>query len=331
MGKQVFSRGVTHTDRFGAGRAHKQGQNESARFEHAEIWGRRQSGDEQRSVMTPAFVHPRIMMAYLTGALVLSMGFLHPICVALSCLCAGVTSRCYAGWDKTLQVLRIGAPLLLLSVLLNPFFSAQGMSVLVNIGSFSLSVESVVYGLCMGGMLLSMLWWFNVWGSCITTEDVLHVFPRGGALFLLMLSLTQYMTRLILARAGLIRRVIQAQRAHAEGARDTFGQVFKRFIHVSTWMLEDSVALGETMRVRGWHSGVLSSYERRSFTVRDRIVVGLMLSAALMAVVLTAVATSGFEMYPTISGLGFHGAWIVDALYLSGALMIEGWARWFMH
>ena len=101
--------------------------------------------------------HPAVPALYMVLTLGLTMFSMQPVLIALSLaggLAYGFATR---GAARTLGALRWQLPVILIIALVNPLFSASGSTELFRIGMRAVYLESMVYGLCMGGLLLFAL------------------------------------------------------------------------------------------------------------------------------------------------------------------------------
>ena len=126
--------------------------------------------------------------AFLASAIVLSMAALHPAYVCLSLAGAFACSCVTRGWRASLRSLRWMVPLCLVVAVANPFFSASGSTELFRIGMRAVYLESVLYGLCAGGMFASVFLWFASYSVCMTSENFMALFGNAAPVVTFMVS-----------------------------------------------------------------------------------------------------------------------------------------------
>ena len=108
--------------------------------------------------------HPAVPALYIVLTLGLTMFSMQPVLIALSLaggLAYGFATR---GAARTLGALRWQLPVILIVAVLNPLFSASGSTELFRIGMRAVYLESMVYGLCMGGLFVASVLWFEAAG-----------------------------------------------------------------------------------------------------------------------------------------------------------------------
>ena len=75
------------------------------------------------------------------------------------------------------------------SALLNPVFSHNGATVLLVVNHNPITLESFYYGLVLGGMIVSVLYWFRSFQQIMTSDKLLYVFGSALPKLTLMLSI----------------------------------------------------------------------------------------------------------------------------------------------
>ena len=119
------------------------------------------SQTRSRSLFFAESLHPGVLALYVVGVLCFCMLAFQPIYLLLT-LAAGIALNIrLRGGYAALRSLRWQIPLLLLVALFNPIISPIGSTMLVRIAGRTLYAESLLYGVFMGVMLVSMFTWFS--------------------------------------------------------------------------------------------------------------------------------------------------------------------------
>lgn len=243
--------------------------------------------------------HPLVPAVFFAGTIVLAMFGLTPHCVGIS-LVGGLTFALVTqGVRVALAKLRWQLPLLVLICLINPLYSAMGSTLLGRVGPFRIYAESLAYGAVMGALLVSVLLWFEAAASVVGQDEFMEL--GGGMLPSVTLAVSMVMRLIpqLVRRARMTRDTLHAtsgsERGRAEGMR--------LLSVLLTWSLEDSVERADSMRARGWGSGVRrSTYV--SHVLRPLDVVALGCVAALLALAAWGAAqtVAGWRFYPHMTG-----------------------------
>ena len=136
---------------------------------------REESGNEPVAAFSMS--HPAVPALYTVLTLGLTMFSMQPVLIALSLaggLAYGLATR---GAARTLGALRWQLPVILIIAVLNPLFSASGSTELFHIGMRAVYLESMVYGLCMGGLFVASV--LMGWGMEDSLERADAMRSRG--------------------------------------------------------------------------------------------------------------------------------------------------------
>ena len=247
--------------------------------------------------------HATVPAALFAGAVALSMLAVHPVCVAVSLAGALLFSLLARGGAATVRGLAWQLPLLTLVCLLNPLFSASGSTLLFKLGPRSVYMESLAYGATMGGLMIAVILWFEGAAAVLTQDRLLALAPRRARTLPLLLGMAFQLVPQLLGRSREVRATLSA--CTAAGARPGVREALTRTSSMLlTWSLEESIERADSMRARGWESGLpRTSY--RPERLRPRDAAALCGIAALLALcsVCAWEACSAWRFYPTMRGL----------------------------
>ena len=262
--------------------------------------------------------HPAVPALYMVLTLGLTMFSMQPVLIALSLaggLAYGFATR---GTVRTLGALRWQLPVILIIALVNPLFSASGSTELFRIGMRAVHLESLVYGLCMGGLFVASVLWFEAAASMLEYDKVLALLGNAAPVIALMISMCMRLIPQFLRRG---RTVLAVQDAIDMPGRKPADPVRSRLRASSVlmgWGMEDSLERADAMRSRGW-----GAVPRRTTYARYRLgrsdvtaLVGLALfGAAAVAVAWTA--TTQYSFYPQLSVPAPWQGYVVYAVWMA--------------
>ena len=122
--------------------------------------------------------HPAVNLLFFAGVVVFGILFLHPYCIAVSFLSAAGYNVLLKG-KKALTELAYLVPMIAIVTLINALFSHYGVTVLAVLPSGNnLTLESIVYGLITGIMLVSVILWFHCYSEIVTADKLMFVLGR---------------------------------------------------------------------------------------------------------------------------------------------------------
>lgn len=304
--------------------------------------------------------HPAISGFFFVAVLGLSMTAFEPVLVVISFVSALTYSALLRGIRATAHTLTWQLPLVILIAIINPFFSASGSTEIFRIDVHAIYLESLIYGLCMGLLLVSILLWFSNAAHILTSDKIMALTGKRLPTLGLMISM---INRLIprLVRQG--KRIEDAHAActsacapygssqNAISSRDkTMGLSLKtrslsqyvnhhprltRALRSTTmlmeWSMENSLETADAMRARGWGSTPHRSvYQLRLFRLHDAIAIAILIVMASAAGISAWITVSQFSFYPLLTSNATVHLYGPYALFCFLPCFLEGWEalRW---
>ena len=190
--------------------------------------------------------HPLTNFLFFLGAIGFSMVIQHPAYLALSfaagcCYCFALEGR------KTGRLLLGLIPLFLLVAAVNPLFNTRGETVLTVVFGRNYTLEALVYGMVVAGMLVNMLVWFRCYSAVLTSDKFICLFgrilPSLSLLLVMVLRLIPNLGRKARQISGARRSIgkgLGAQSTRREKAADGI-QILSA---LTGWALEGGIVAG---------------------------------------------------------------------------------------
>lgn len=234
--------------------------------------------------------------------------------------------------------LRDHIPYLLLfiaSALLNPLFSHNGATVLFVLNHNPVTLEAFYYGLMLGGMILSVLYWFRSFQQIMSSDKLLYVFGSALPKLTLMLSIA---LRYIPMLRNQSRKIRDAQTAlglfSEENIIDKLRGEIRIFSVLVTWALENGIITADSMAARGYGIGRRTRFALFRFRMNDAImcISCLLLGGCTIAAIAQGTLACNFYPYYRMPDAGTFGtiAYIAYALlsFAPCLLEVEERIRW---
>lgn len=202
------------------------------------------------------------------------MFIMHPVFLGLSCI-GGMAYYIYLKkWKALKTALWMMLPVFLISAAINPLFNHQGVTLIMYLKNGNpLTLESILYGLAAGIMLVSVLNWFSCYQVVMTSDKFIYLFGKVIPAMSLIFSMV---LRFVPKFKNQIKKVSDAQKCI--GRDVTNGNVLIRAKHgmkilsvMTTWALENSVETADSMRSRGYGLRGRNNFSIYRFDTRDRI------------------------------------------------------------
>lgn len=291
--------------------------------------------------------HPLVAAVYCVAVISVTMAVFQPIFQVLSvvaALCYGVMLR---GGSAIAKSLAWYAILVVVMMVLGGMLNSMGTVLLFKIGHRGFYLESTLYGLCMGIMLVSVIQWFSNSSHILTSDRMMqltgNVIPTIGLMITMVLRLVPQFVR----RGSDIRTVQQictsAQFDEAGSRKKDRGIVERKVDEARSalrdttvlmgWGMEDSLDTAESMHARGWGAAAKrTTYRRSDFRVRDGIALTVICAIVVVNVAFIVMFCSRFSFYPEITGIADWWCYLPFAVLLALPALLKmkeimAWSR----
>ncbi len=243
--------------------------------------------------------NPVAVAVYFLCAAGIAMFTLEPVMLLLSfagaMLTLGVTGL-FRQWRMHLYT----AALFAVMALVNPLVSHHGVTVLFVLNHNPVTLESFLYGLAAGGMIVTVMYWFRAFTAVMTSDKLLYIFGSLSPKLALMLSMALRYVPLFTQQ---VQKVSQSQKAlglyKEDNLIDRMRGSMRVFSVMVTWTLENGIITADSMTARGYGTGKRTRFSIFRWT-RDDVLL-LVCSLLLAGVTLWGVADHTFTYYPAVT------------------------------
>lgn len=247
--------------------------------------------------------HPLVNFSVFAAILIFSMLFMHPVCLAVSMVCALGYSIYLNGARAVRTAVFAALPMLLFTALVNPIFNHRGATVLAYFPwGNPLTLESVFYGIAAGAMLAVVILWFSCINKVFTSDKFIYLFGRLIPGLSLVLSM---ILRFVPRFSAELKRVSQAQKCLMSSRKKGFIGKIKNaaaiFSIMITWSLENGLDTADSMKSRGYGLEGRGSYTTYRISRRDVLALCFVLLCAAIVIASMAVGAMSFAFYPTVT------------------------------
>ena len=222
------------------------------------------------------------------------------------------------GTARTLGALRWQLPVILIIAVLNPLFSASGSTELFRIGMRAVYLESMMYGLCMGGLFVASVLWFEAAASMLGYDKVLALLGNAAPVIALMISMCMRLIPQFLRRGRTVLAVQDAIDVPGRAPTDPVRSRLRASTVLMGWGMEDSLERADAMRSRGWGAATRrTTYARYRLACGDAAALVGLAAFGAAAVAVAWTATAQYSFYPQLSvpapwlGYVVYAAWMV--------------------
>lgn len=265
--------------------------------------------------------HPIVNLLYFTLVIAFSMLITHPAAQSIALICAITYAISVEGKKSVVFLLKFCFPMVLLAAFLNPAFNHEGVTILYYFSNGNpLTLESILYGVGAGVMLVTVLLWFSAFSRVMTSDKVLYLFGKMIPALSLVLSMS---LRFVPKFKKQTETVVEAQRGI--GRDISTGSLWQRFktavVILSimiTWALENAIEIADSMKSRGYGLKGRTAFSLYRMDDRDTYALvwlgfcGLFLAAGVI------LSAFGFRYFPSIRYAAFDGTTIPFYTVYSG-------------
>lgn len=278
--------------------------------------------------------NPICILCYLLCVIFITMFSINPIIIGISYLSGILLYLSLAGGVKTL--IRLGYSLLfvLISTLLNPIFSRQGMTFLFEIFGLSVTLEACAYGMAIGFMFSGVLVWFGVVNILLDSDKISYIFgkytPKIGTILSVSLGLfPKYVAQ--------YKKIDNNFKGLGLFEQTNFISKVRLKIHalstLITWSIEGALTLSDSMSARGYDLKKKRVFGKYKFGVKECIMLVCYLAIGIGLLVAIGLGVADFYFYPTFKKLTFDSNiyfYIVTFIFMNTLLIIRVWglAKW---
>lgn len=260
--------------------------------------------------------HPLVNFLYFAFVIGFSMIFMNPICLFTAFFCGLLYSGILGGVKKLKSNLCYGIPVLLISALINPLFNHRGTTILAYFPSGNpFTLESAVYGLMAGFMLVSVIFWFSCFNEIVTSDKIIYLFGKIFPSLSLIFSMT---LRFVPRFTAQLKKTADARKAMGQSISD--GNILKKIKNgltllsgLLTWALENSIETADSMKARGYGLKGRTFFSIFKFEKRDFFAVIYILFSAIYIIYGKASGALDFSCFPTLPA--FFGGELSVSIY----------------
>lgn len=266
--------------------------------------------------------HPIVNLMYFICTIGYALAFTHPVCLGMSFIGAFVYSIILRGENGFKANIKYMIPLIVLTAVINPLFSHQGVTVLAYLPTGNqLTLESVLYGIMAAFMLVTVLCWFSCFNRVITSDKMVYLFGKAAPVLSLILSMTLRFIPDITSQFG---KVYRAQKASGYKANGSHFVRLKTGCHVFsavvTWSLEKALVTADSMKSRGYGLPGRTAYSLFRFKKSDVRALAFIFICGLYIIIGNSRGGFRFFYYPAVRGQ--MTGWLTVSMYIVYACLI---------
>lgn len=221
--------------------------------------------------------HPAVNFLFFAAVMVFTVIFLHPAYLLAGCICAAVYYLLLQGKKAAKTMLGL-LPIFLILTVINPLFNTAGTHILFYVFGRPYTWEALLYGGAIAGIFVNMMLWFGCYNAVMTSDRFSALFGSVAPSLSLLLVMILRMIPNFLRK---IRQVVGARAAlglkEEASLKEKLSQGGAVISALTDWALEGSIITADSMRSRGYGSKKRTSFHIYRFTLRDILLLSIML------------------------------------------------------
>ena len=247
--------------------------------------------------------HPLVNFLYFALTIGFTMVLRHPLAQATSLVCACAYAIQVQGGKAVGFCLKFCLPVMLLTAFFNPAFSHEGVTILLYFPTGNpLTLESILYGLSAGVMLVTVMVWFLNFNRVVTSDKFIYLFGRIIPALSLVLSMT---LRFIPKFKGQMETVMESQktigRDISQGSLRQRTKIAVTVLSIMvTWALENAIETADSMKSRGYGIKGRTAFSIYRFDERDKMALIYLIFCGMYLLTGTMSGAFGFWYFPGI-------------------------------
>ncbi|MBR4016300.1 MAG: energy-coupling factor transporter transmembrane protein EcfT [Oscillospiraceae bacterium] len=221
--------------------------------------------------------HPLTNFLFFVGAIGFGVVFQHPAYLLAAAICGGTYYVLLQG-RKAIKGIGGMLALLLVVATINPLFNTRGDHILFSVLGRPYTLEALIYGFAVGGILVITLLWFGCYNRIMTEDKFTALFGNLAPSLSLLLVMVFRLIPALTVRAKQItdaRRSIGKSGEHGR-LKERLSQGMTALLTLTGWSLESSIITADSMRSRGYGTAKRTGFQIYRLTLSDGCILALL-------------------------------------------------------
>jgi len=243
--------------------------------------------------------HPLVNLIYFSFVIGITMFSMTPYFLIATLVTSWIYSVLLKGKKILKQNAYISIFTILLTAVLNVFFTHEGVTILFYINDNAITMESLIYGLSSGVMLASVIIWFTGFNVVMSADKLIFIFGKAAPVLGLTLSMIFRYVPLLKERYSEIHMgQMCLGRGKEKGFFNKIRQFGKEVSILVSWSLESSIESADSMEARGYGLKGRTSFNLYRVERRDVVFISVMTLMGTVVIILNLLGKNSISFYP---------------------------------
>lgn len=247
-------------------------------------------------------INPIVLMFFYASVTIISMFATNPFIILISFISSVCFYANIADTKQFLKDIRFYFILFLIITFTNPLICQKGSTVLFYIFKIGITFESIVYGIYISGLIITVMTWFKTYNVIMTNDKSMYVFSK-------ILPKTSMVLTVSLRFVPRVKEHIQTVKnaQMAVGMHDSGNSIKSKLKSSSNvlystiaWLFDNSLDTANSMDARGYRTSNRTSFSIFKFTTFDLFFLLTSVLLTIISVYSMALGNFKFSYYPKI-------------------------------
>ncbi len=278
--------------------------------------------------------HPIVNLVFFVMSIGFTMFFQNPICIGIALFCSIFFLYIMDGVKGLKHNFILSIPIVIISGAINILFNHRGEKIIAYFPDGSpITIEAIVYGLIVGGMISTAILWFSCYNRIMTEDKFIYLFGRISPSFALVVSMTLRFVPQFLQQ---FKRVTKVQRCNGKDVKkgkvkDRVKTATEIMSIMTTWALERSVTTSDSMKARGYGKKKRTAFSIYRFSIRDAVALCYIVILGTYIILKALSGAVEFQCFPHIrismTGISVYVSYFLLLIFPVIVEIKEGW-KW---
>ena len=248
-------------------------------------------------------INPAVLTTHFFTVLLIVMFTFHPV-IELIALTGGILFCVVINRKYSLKTnLKYYILIFIFVTITNPLFSSNGETVLLSIGFFNVTLESLLYGAGLATTIITVMLWCQLYSFIMASEKTAYLFRGAAPKLSLVLSMSLRYIPLIKRQWETVFRTQKSMGMYSSESRIAkLRSLLRCFSILIGWSLENATETVRSMKARGFGCKKRTSYSDFHFRSSDIVLLTVYILLFAVTVFSSFSGLYDFAYYPKISG-----------------------------
>ncbi len=255
-------------------------------------------------------INPLCLFLYFASQIVCTMLFLNPIIILLSVL----FSLTFCIMSSGIKGIWFYFLFFIIIAISNPIFSHNGATPLIFVNGNAITLEAIVYGVLMAGMILATFINLKNFNTYITEDKLIYIFGKYTPKLALLITMVLNFIPTLIYKGNEIYNCQKLIIGNSKKISIKIKLLLSVMSSLISQMLENGIITADSMSARGYTSSNRSNSIKYAFKKSDLIFIVLVTILFSITFTIGVLGYFDFYCYPVITSVSLDTISIIGYL-----------------